>query len=167
MLLFSDTVKFKHYYPIQPILTPEYLIFHDLKFLTCAIEDAPVLVNENRFKYIARIYNLLYQWQTLSSPGPIQPRVQPTSVAPARTPRVAPAAPSPPAPSASPRVMPPSPPTPSPPAPHNSNCTKVTYICHTNKGGPPPYPRVTSAMPPLSLGFPCPPHTSELVARRT
>ena len=66
MLLLSDTVKFRHYYLIQPILTPEYLIVHNLKFLTCAIKDAPVLVHDNQVKAITRVCNLLSQWQTLS-----------------------------------------------------------------------------------------------------
>ena len=112
------------------------------------------------------VSNLLSQWQTLSTPGPIQPRVQPTRLAPDQPPRVVPAAPAPPPPDTAPRVMPHSPTTPSLPAPHDSNCNKVAYIRHTPKDGPPPSPKGTYAMPLLSIGFPCPPQTSEPVAHR-
>ena len=53
--IISDTVEYWNCYIIQPTLTPEDLIVHSLKLLSCAIKDALATAHHNHLEAISKI----------------------------------------------------------------------------------------------------------------
>ena len=78
----SDTLKYRHHYLTQPTLTPEDRVLHGLQTLTCALEDAPIQMCDEKLRAIITLHELFGQWTKNVTTYPNQnkaPRVPPNN----------------------------------------------------------------------------------------
>ena len=61
-LLFSETIEFLHEYLTTPTVSEGNRIVHALKFLSCAIKDAPATIHHEQLTAISNIRDIFTNW---------------------------------------------------------------------------------------------------------